>query len=90
MSAKKLYLFTIIGLLLGYAWIGFHTLKAQQESEKVYPTCLIKISTGYPCPACGTSRSIVSLVDGNIKEAIYTNPFGLLMAFLMLILPFWM
>ncbi len=90
MSAKKLYLFTTIALLLGYLWIGFHMFKAQQESEKVYHTCLIKATTGYPCPSCGSSRAIISLVNGNFKEAISINPFGVLMAFLMIILPFWM
>lgn len=29
-------------------------------------TCLIKATTGFPCPLCGITKSIVNLYDGNI------------------------
>jgi hypothetical protein len=90
MLSRQLYLTTILGLVVGYAWIGFHVSKSKSENSRDFTTCLIKITTGYPCPACGSSRSILSLIEGDVRKAALINPFGLFMAFLMILLPFWM
>ncbi|MFT6883466.1 MAG: hypothetical protein ACI83W_000858 [Marinoscillum sp.] len=94
MEAKKLYLVAGLLLVLGYGWLGFLTLRASNHahgtSSSTTNVCLIKQTTGFPCPSCGTSRSVLALTDGNFQQAIMTNPFGLIVFTIMLILPFWM
>ena len=36
--------------------------------------CLFKRFTGYPCPTCGTTRGIISLLHGKYIEGWYYNP----------------
>ncbi|WP_162126652.1 DUF2752 domain-containing protein [Flavobacterium phycosphaerae] len=51
--------------------------------------CIIKNVTGYPCPSCGTTRAVLLLTEGKIKESILLNPFGLLVAGIMTVFPVW-
>ncbi|KAA6324506.1 hypothetical protein EZS27_026175 [termite gut metagenome] len=39
--------------------------------------CLIKIFSGYSCPACGTRRAIVAALKGNFIESFFINPYGI-------------
>lgn len=48
------------------------------------PTCLFKRATGWPCPTCGSTRAMVSLLHGHIGDAIALNP---LMVLLVLLTP---
>lgn len=43
-----------------------------------FPGCLIKLVTGFECPACGTQRMIHALLHGDIMTALLLNPFMLL------------
>jgi hypothetical protein len=38
--------------------------------------CPIRLATGLPCPACGTTRSIGSIAIGNFEQAWALNPLG--------------
>ncbi len=40
--------------------------------------CPFKYLTGVPCPGCGTTRSVISLVHGDLHRALFYNPLGLL------------
>ncbi|MCE2771205.1 MAG: DUF2752 domain-containing protein [Saprospiraceae bacterium] len=51
--------------------------------------CLIKNATNIPCPSCGTTRAVVSLVNGDFFEALFLNPFGYIVALIMLLAPIW-
>jgi hypothetical protein len=46
--------------------------------------------TGLPCPSCGTSRSVISLLRGDFTGAVRINPLGILAAFLLVLFPLWM
>lgn len=88
LKKHKLYPLLIIGLVLGYAWVYY--LYTFKNSEKASVTvCQIKTVTGFPCPSCGTTRSVVSLLQGDVIQAIYTNPIGIVITGLMVILPIW-
>lgn len=41
---------------------------------KYFPDCEFYALTGYLCPACGNTRSILSLLDGHILYSIGYNP----------------
>lgn len=36
--------------------------------------CFFKAITGIPCPGCGSLRSIMSLLDGDVCLALWYNP----------------
>lgn len=84
---NKLYAFLLTACLAGYIWLfGITKFTADNHSVEV---CLIKLTTNVPCPSCGTTRSIMSLIEGNLKDALQFNPFGILVAVIMLIVPIW-
>jgi len=87
-TKNKLYLFLFIACILGYTWLFIHLLELSSFNEGL-TTCLFKKTTTLPCPSCGSTRSILLLINGNFKESWLTNPLGWLISFIMLILPFW-
>lgn len=50
---------------------------------------MVKNFTGYPCPSCGTTRAIQLLLKNNWMASLQMNPFGILVALLMGVLPLW-
>ena len=51
--------------------------------------CFIKNLTHIPCPSCGTTRSIISLIKGDFIRSLNVNPIGYLVAMIMLVIPIW-
>ncbi|MHB0999537.1 MAG: DUF2752 domain-containing protein [Armatimonadota bacterium] len=39
-------------------------------------TCLLVHATGYPCPTCGMTRSVMAIVLGDMHRAMIMNPLG--------------
>ena len=73
MTNKRLLLG--IGTISAWIWIG---IQLSFENHDVPSVCMIKNVSGYPCPACGISRSIVYLLHGEVSQAFMTNPLGFL------------
>lgn len=48
--------------------------------------CLFRNLTGLPCPFCGTTRSIGSILQGKFETALALNPLGFLVIALAIIL----
>ncbi len=42
-----------------------------------HPRCIFYSITGIPCPGCGSTRAGLSLLEGNIAEAMYCNPLAI-------------
>jgi hypothetical protein len=40
-------------------------------------TCIIRTITHYPCPTCGVTRAMLSLLNGNIEKYLYYNAMAL-------------
>lgn len=38
--------------------------------------CPFELLTGIPCPGCGMTRAILSLISGNPSDALLYNPFS--------------
>lgn len=38
------------------------------------PSCVFKAFTGFPCPTCGTTRSLVHLAKGDLLGSLLMNP----------------
>jgi hypothetical protein len=86
-NRNTLYLFVIIACAAGYVWL---VIQARAEAEKQsIGVCLIKHATSIPCPSCGSTRSVLSVLDGDISSALYWNPFGIILIIIMVICPLW-
>ncbi len=85
---NKLYLLLFIACAAGYSWIFYDSATISAHSKPV-EGCLLKHIAGIPCPSCGSTRSVLALMQGNLIQSLYINPFGILIALLMLIVPVW-
>lgn len=82
---KLKYLGVILILISGYFFLSYYS-----GSLEGYSFCLFKSLTGVPCPACGSIRSTVQLLQGNILYSVQINPFGILTNTLIFTSIFWM
>lgn len=81
---KKTFWITLTLLFMSYVWITVSLLTDTTNSK---PLCLLKRISGVPCPSCGTTRSILSILHGHFKEAFYLNPLGYLAVIILLTAP---
>ncbi len=86
MTKNKLYLIVLIACFSGYLYLIFTNNYSENGQISV---CMIKNATGYACPSCGTTRAVQALYKGDLISSVAFNPFGLLVSFAMLVLPFW-
>jgi hypothetical protein len=88
MTRNRLYLLLGSGIMAGYGWLAWASWQTTHQHE--FTPCPIKNATGIACPACGSTRSVLSLSHGDIAGAILLNPIGLIIAAIMLTGPFWL
>jgi hypothetical protein len=88
LSRNRLYILVFFACVVGYAWIiMLQCIKLSHAHEP--DVCLFKYLTNIPCPSCGSSRSVLAILHGDIHEAYYLNPIGFLISLILLIAPFW-
>jgi hypothetical protein len=83
-AKKKLYFFVMVMCMTGYVWVflsHYHHLRSE--------SCLLHRITHLPCPSCGSTRSVLALLNGEFAGAFYYNPLGYLILLLMILLPVW-
>ena len=51
--------------------------------------CLFHKATGLPCPSCGITASVRSILSGDFMSALMQNPLGFLAFPLLLVAPVW-
>tara|TARA_B110000091_G_scaffold167086_1_gene178777 strand:- start:46582 stop:46998 length:417 start_codon:yes stop_codon:yes gene_type:complete len=88
LNRNKLYSILFTACIVGYIWIYFISEKQFTENNSVN-ACLIKHLTNIPCPSCGSSRSVISLLNGDFIVALNFNPIGYIVALIMLVAPVW-
>ncbi len=86
MTRNKLYSLLLIACFAGFIYLFYSIYNLQNETFRV---CFIKNVTGYPCPSCGTTRSVSFLLAGKFTDAVLLNPFGIVVAIMMAVFPFW-
>lgn len=85
---NKLYIFVIFLSITGYTWVFWNVHQFQTHTTSLSP-CLFKNITGIPCPSCGTTHSVTSIMKGNFREAMNENPLGFLVSLMLILFPFW-
>ncbi len=88
LNRSKLYILLLSACSIGYIWL-FYISKSIHSKSNALDVCLFKNATNIPCPSCGSTRSVISIFQGDFTSAIYTNPFGLIIAGIMLFVPLW-
>ena len=86
MSRNKLYGLLSTAFIAGYLWLLFNYNSVIVQSG-IPGVCLFKRITDIPCPSCGSTRSVLSLLHGDFAAAIYWNPLGLIIMAIMIISP---
>jgi hypothetical protein len=86
MTKNKLYGFVLLASLAGYIYLYFTYKEAITENSTL---CLFRKVTGIPCPACGTTHSIIYIIHGHLLEAFKANPLGFVMFISILVFPVW-
>ncbi|MGB0917720.1 MAG: DUF2752 domain-containing protein [Flavobacteriales bacterium] len=72
MNSNKPHYWVYLLIAAGYAWLIWnYTTTAGVET-----VCLFKQSTGFACPSCGITRSIVAILEGNLADGFMQNPLG--------------
>ena len=70
----------------GYVWL----FVSNDGSRGIgWSGCITKFLFHIPCPACGTTRAVRAVFHGEWWDSLYYNPFGLLVAVAMVVVPIW-
>jgi len=85
---KNIYLTLSIICLFGYLWLGYN-LNIHEEKASNTQICFVKKTTGLPCPSCGSTRSVLSIINGDFSKALLINPLGFFVGIIMIVLPIW-
>ncbi len=88
-SGKRLYWTLALLSVGGYAWIAFQVFATHAHVEGL-TLCLFKNVTGFPCPSCGVTRSLLMFISADFQKGFLLNPLGLIVGVAMLIVPLWM
>ena len=82
---RKRYAVTLLLVSAGYLFFYFFPDLASQLTF-----CPFKTLYGIACPACGTTRATLLMLDGQWIEAIWINPLAILTHIFILICCLWM
>lgn len=89
LSRNKLYLIILIACVAGYVWLAMNWFYPPVHHSKETSVCLLKHFTNIPCPSCGSTRSLLSILNGDFLEGLYLNPLGYLLLAIMIVAPLW-
>lgn len=87
-SRARFYTVLLVMLAASYAWVAYNGMVRAQELQGI-SICIVRTVTGVPCPGCGTTRSVIHLLHGEIIPGIASNPLGLLAVAALSVLPVW-
>lgn len=76
--------------LLGCTWILHAVFSAGGMIHAAPTVCLIKATTGVPCPSCGGTRSLMHILLGEWYQALLINPIGYIYFLLVIFIPAWL
>ena len=90
MAPDKHRFYALLGTVwtAGLAWL-IYVLKFSTHAHESIGVCFLKGVTGFPCPSCGSTRSVVYLLQGEFMLAIKMNPLGIFITLLLLAVPLW-
>jgi hypothetical protein len=72
--------------MAGYAWLYVNAISTKTAHVEV---CLIKKLTNVPCPSCGSTRSMLSILNGEYWQGLKWNPLGFISLIGLMVIPPW-
>jgi hypothetical protein len=88
MKARTFYWLTTLLSGAGYAYLAFAFWAEKHAHQASF--CIIKSVSGVPCPSCGSTRSVMALLEGQVEASLLDwNPLGWVIFLMLLIIPFW-
>ena len=63
----------LITLAIPYFIMMYNVGKALETKQSF---CPFKMLTGFPCPGCGITKSLICVYEGNIYKSLYYHLFG--------------
>ncbi len=75
--AKKRVAAIVFAVVIPLAVVCVFLMRGQIDAlahARYFPNCAFYEATGYLCPGCGTTRSVLSILQGNVGMAIVYNP----------------
>ena len=89
LARNRFYFYLSAACLAGYGWLFLIGRLNPEEIGSSYDVCLVHHFAHIPCPACGSTRSVLALMHGDLAGGLYWNPLGFLIFAVLLIFPFW-
>ena len=89
LTRNKLYILILVACVAGYIWIAFTFYYQADVKSGSFGLCLFKHTTHIACPSSGTTRSVLSLLQGNWTTSLLINPLGWPIALFLLVAPAW-
>ena len=87
MHRDKFYILLMALCLCSIVWIIFCV--NNQDGQGLWQGCLSKQNLHIPCPSCGTTRSVISIIKGDFFNAVLINPLGYIAIISLVIIPIW-
>lgn len=66
-------------LIIGGSALAYGIAAYPPNDQSFYPRCQLHSLTGLHCPGCGLTRSVHSLLNGHLEQAIAWNPLALIL-----------
>lgn len=76
---KALVIIWIMVGILSFLFLITPFLLSPEVLYAATPECFWKIRYGKPCPLCGMTHAFILLSNGNIEEALNSNPYCLIL-----------
>jgi len=89
LTRNRFNLFLSLACLVGYGWLALVSQLKPEEVGKRYDACLIRHFAHIPCPSCGSTRSVLALMHGDLIGGLYWNPLGFVIIATLIVAPFW-
>jgi TRAP-type C4-dicarboxylate transport system permease small subunit len=89
-NVRRFYGLLIAACAISFTWLLLSASYMTANQFGGESLCLIKHATGIPCPSCGSTRSAITLFGGDFIGAWMWNPFGFLIAAILIITPIWL
>lgn len=95
LSPRTFYSFAIAGPVAGAIylwWVRAKILATDISGATDLPdllVCPINRVTGIPCPSCGTSRTILQILEPDLIQSSLFNPLGIIVLTALVVFPIW-
>lgn len=89
-NRNRFYLFILLVSLISYLWLALIGQLKPDEVGTKFDLCPIHRFVHIPCPSCGSTRSVLSLMHGDLAGGLYWNPLGFFILAVLVVAPFWL